>query len=85
VPLTPPANHSAPALRDTAIVNQAVLGPTVPQFWVYNPAYAQVQNEHVWPTGWTDIMTGGMTPQAAAEKAFKRVEEIFKKYPIASG
>jgi hypothetical protein len=29
-------------------------------------------------------MTGGMTPQAAAEKAFKRVEEIFAKYPIAS-
>ena len=25
----------------------------------------------------------GMTPQAAAEKAFKRVEEIFAKYPIA--
>jgi multiple sugar transport system substrate-binding protein len=68
-----------------AYVNQAVLGPTVPQFWVYNPAYAQVQNEHVFPTGWTDIMTGGMTPQAAAEKAFKRVEEIFAKYPIVSG
>ena len=24
-----------------------------------------------------------MTPQAAAEKAFKRIEEIFAKYPIA--
>jgi hypothetical protein len=55
----------------------------VPQFWVFNPAYAQVQNEHVWSTGWTDIMTDGMAPQAAAEKAFKRVEEIFAKYPIA--
>jgi multiple sugar transport system substrate-binding protein len=68
-----------------AYVNQAVLGPTVPQFWVYNPAYAQIQNEHVWPTGWTDIMTGGLTPQAAAEKAFKRAEEIFAKYPIVQG
>ena len=28
-------------------------------------------------------MQGGMTPQAAAEKAFKRVEEIFSNYPIA--
>jgi hypothetical protein len=28
-------------------------------------------------------MQGGMAPQAAAEKAFKRVEEIFAKYPIA--
>ena len=37
---------------------QGLLGPTVPQFWVYNPAYAQVQNEHVWSVGWTDIMQG---------------------------
>ena len=28
-------------------------------------------------------MKEGMTPQAAAEKAFKRVEEMFAKYPIA--
>jgi hypothetical protein len=27
-------------------------------------------------------MKDGMAPQAAAEKAFKRVEEIFAKYPI---
>jgi multiple sugar transport system substrate-binding protein len=65
-----------------AYSTQALLSPTVPQFWVFNPAYAQVQNEHVFPTGWTDIMTGGMTPQAAADKAFKRIEEIFAKYPI---
>ena len=51
----------------------------------YNPAYAQVQNEHVFPNGWVDIMKQGMTPQAAAEKAFKRVEEIFAKYPIEAG
>jgi hypothetical protein len=30
-------------------------------------------------------MTGGMVPQAAADKAFKRVEEIFGKYPITQG
>jgi multiple sugar transport system substrate-binding protein len=65
-----------------AYTTQCLLSPTVPQFWVFNPAYAQVQNEHVFPTGWTDIMTGGMTPQAAADKAFKRIEEIFAKYPI---
>jgi multiple sugar transport system substrate-binding protein len=65
-----------------AYVQQALLGPTTPSFWVFNPAYAQVQNEHVWSVAWTDIMTGGMTPEAAADKAFKRVEEIFAKYPI---
>ncbi len=51
----------------------------------FNPAYAQVQNEHAWSAAWIDIMQGGMAPQAAAEKAFKRVEEIFAKYPIAQG
>ena len=65
-----------------AYVKQALLGPTVPNFWVYNPAYAQVQNEHVWSVGWVDIMKEGTAPQAAAEKAFKRIEEIFAKYPI---
>ena len=66
-----------------AYTTQGLLGPTVPQYWVFNPAYAQIQNEHVWMQGWMDIIQGGATPQAAAEKAFKRVEEIFAKYPIA--
>jgi multiple sugar transport system substrate-binding protein len=66
-----------------AYTTQALLSPTIADYWAFNPAYAQVQNEHVWPTAWADIMQGGMTPQAAAEKAFKRVEEIFAKYPIA--
>jgi multiple sugar transport system substrate-binding protein len=65
-----------------AYTTQGLLGPTLPQFWAFNPAYAQVQNEHTWSTGWVDIMKDGMTPQAAAEKAFERVEEIFAKYPI---
>src|SRR6516162_573602 len=64
---------------------QALLDPTLPQFWVFNPAYAQVQAEHVWSAGWVDIMKEGVAPQMAAEKAFKRVEEIFAKYPIAKG
>ena len=63
---------------------QGLLGPTVPTFWTSNPAYAQVQNEHVWAVAWAEIMKDGVAPQAAAEKAFKRVEEIFAKYPIAA-
>jgi multiple sugar transport system substrate-binding protein len=65
-----------------AYTDQGLLGPTLPQFWAYNPAYAQVQNEHIWSIGWVDIMKEGMAPQAAADKAFKRIEEIFAKYPI---
>src|SRR5438270_2181158 len=67
-----------------AYVEQGLLGPTLPQFWVFNPAYAQVQNEHSFMTGWMDIIQGGMAPQAAAEKALKRVAEIFAKYPISA-
>jgi len=67
-----------------AYVEQGLLGPTLPQLWAFNPAYAQVQNEHSFMTGWMDIIQNGMTPQAAAEKAFKRVAEIFAKFPIAS-
>jgi multiple sugar transport system substrate-binding protein len=66
-----------------AYAKQGLIEPTVPLFWAYNPAYAQVENEHAWSVAWADIMQGGMTPQAAADKAFKRVEEIFAKYPIA--
>ena len=65
-----------------AYTTQCLFNPTVPSFWVFNPAYAQVQNEHVWQTAWAEIMKDGAAPQAAAEKAFKRVEEIFAKYPI---
>jgi multiple sugar transport system substrate-binding protein len=66
-----------------AYVRQGLFSPTVPTFWTSNPAYAHVQNEHLWQTAWSEIMIGGATPQAAATKAFKRVEEIFAKYPIA--
>ena len=66
-------------------VRQGLLGPTVPNFWVYNPAYAYVQTERVFPNAWIAIMKDGLTPPAAADKAFKQVGEIFAKYPIAQG
>ena len=33
---------------------QGLLGPTVPNFWVFNPAYASVENTHVWPMARAD-------------------------------
>jgi multiple sugar transport system substrate-binding protein len=65
-----------------AYVEQALLGPTAPDFFVYNPAWAEVRNQHVFGAAWADVLKNGMTPQAAAEKAFKWVEQIFAKYPI---
>jgi hypothetical protein len=29
-----------------------------------------------------DVMTNGMTPEQAIDKAFKRAEAVFAKYPI---
>jgi len=57
-------------------------GPVRPDRADLLDLYAQVQNEHVWQTAWADIIHSGMAPQAASEKAFKRIEEIFSKYPI---
>jgi multiple sugar transport system substrate-binding protein len=68
-----------------AYTQQVLFEPTLASFVTFNPAWAQVQNEHVWAVAWADIIKGGMAPQSAAEKAFKRVEEIFAKYPIAQG
>jgi multiple sugar transport system substrate-binding protein len=66
-----------------AYTEEGLIGPTLPQFWAYNPAYAEVQNTHVWSVAWADIMRSGMTPEAAADKAFTQIEAIFAKYPIA--
>jgi multiple sugar transport system substrate-binding protein len=65
-----------------AYVEQGLLGPTAPDYFVFNPAWAEVRNQHVFGAAWADVMKNGMTPQEAAEKAFKWVEQIFQKYPI---
>jgi multiple sugar transport system substrate-binding protein len=65
-----------------AYTTQGVLGPTIPPYEVFNPARAQVSSEHVFALAGIDVMRNGMTPQAAIDKAFKRAEEIFAKYPI---
>jgi multiple sugar transport system substrate-binding protein len=66
-----------------AYVEQGLMGPILPEFWCYNPAWAQVRNEHVFPTAWAEITKNGAKPEAAAEKAFRRAAEIFEKYPIS--
>jgi multiple sugar transport system substrate-binding protein len=65
-----------------AYTKQGVLGPTIPPYEVFNPAMARVSSEHVFALAMIDVMTNGMTPQAAIDKAFKRAEQIFAKYPI---
>ena len=63
----------------------AVLGPAFPWYENYTPAIAQVNAEHIYQVAWADIIDKGASPEQAADKAIKRVEDIFAKYPIATG
>jgi multiple sugar transport system substrate-binding protein len=67
----------------TAFAEETLTHPTVPLFQAFNPAMAQIDSEHVFSVAMLDVMTNGMTPEQAVDKAFKRAEAIFAKYPIA--
>src|SRR5262245_14700907 len=64
-------------------VQQGLLGPTMPNYYVFNPAMAEVYSQHVWSMAMIDVAKDGVKPDAAIEKAFKRIGQIFAKYPIA--
>jgi hypothetical protein len=59
-----------------------VLGPTIPTYDGYNPAWGQVNAEQLWGQAHADVIKNGVTPAAAIDKAFRRAEAIFAKYPI---
>jgi multiple sugar transport system substrate-binding protein len=61
-------------------VQESVLGPTVPQYNGFNPAWGQVNAEQLWGGAHADVIKNGMTPTAAVDKAFRRMEAIFAKY-----
>jgi len=65
-----------------AYTKLALLGPTLPIHEVFNPAIAQVNSEHLFSVAEFDVIKEGMAPEAAIDKAFKRAEAIFAKYPI---
>jgi multiple sugar transport system substrate-binding protein len=64
---------------------QGMIDPTMPFYYVFNPAVSEVDNEHVWSVAMFDVIQNGMTPAQAIDKAFKRVEALFAKYQIAQG
>jgi len=64
-------------------VTQGLLGPTMPDHYVYNLAMADVRNQHVWSMPMIEVAREGAKPEVAVEKAFKRIQEIFAKYQIA--
>jgi multiple sugar transport system substrate-binding protein len=66
-----------------AYTTEGLLEPTVPNYPVFNPGYAEANAQQVWGTAAADVIREGMTPQAAAEKALNRIGQILAKYPIA--
>ena len=59
--------------------SEAVLGPTIPDYEGFNPAWGQVTAEQVWGQAHADVIKNGMTPEQAIDKAFKRAEQIFSQ------
>ena len=74
--LDPSDPHRAPYVRES------VLGPTIASYNGYNPAWGQVNAEQLWGVAHADVIKNGMTPAAAVDKAFNRMEAIFSKYTI---
>ena len=66
-----------------AYAREGLVDPTVPNYPVFNPGYSEANSQQIWGTAEADVIREGMTPQAAAEKALKRIGQILAKYPIA--
>ena len=63
-------------------VHEAPLGPTIPTYNGFNPAWGQVNAEQLWGQAHADVIKNGMTPAAAVDKAFNRAETIFARFTI---
>jgi multiple sugar transport system substrate-binding protein len=68
----------------SAYVREGLLGPTTVSYPVLNPGYAEANAKQIWGTAEADIIRGGMTPEAAAEKALNNIGAILAKYPIVA-
>src|SRR5581483_6371017 len=62
-------------------IQQGIFNPTKPDYFSYNPAWAQVRSEHTFNVAFHDIVSHHVPVKDAATKALKRLEEIFSKYP----
>ena len=65
-------------------IEQGLHSPTKPDYFAYNPAWAQVRAEHPFHVAFHDIVANKTPVKEASLKALKRVDDIFAKYQIAS-
>ena len=67
----------------TAYSTIGMIDPTVPNYPCFNPGYAEANAQQIWGIAVADVVREGMTAQAAADKALKRIGTILAKYPVA--
>jgi multiple sugar transport system substrate-binding protein len=67
-----------------AYTREGLLEATVPNYPVFNPGYAEANAQQIWGVAAADIIREGMTPQASADKALRRIGQILAKYPIVA-
>jgi multiple sugar transport system substrate-binding protein len=65
-------------------IAQGLDSPTKPDYFAYNPAWAQVRAEHPFNVAFHEVVADGKPVKEAAAKAMKRVEDIFAKYQISA-
>ena len=65
-------------------VQQGLISPTKPDYFAYNPAWAQVRSEHTLNVAFHDVVADKVPVKDAVAKAMKRIEDIFANYQIAA-
>jgi multiple sugar transport system substrate-binding protein len=65
-----------------AYATQGMIDPTLPNYPCFNPGYAEANANQVWGIAVADVVKDGMTAQAAADKALKRIGAVLAKYPV---
>jgi multiple sugar transport system substrate-binding protein len=68
----------------TALTHMTLFGPTIPVYEAFNPGMGPVGAENVMMRAVINVMKNGMTPEAAIDQAFKRVETVLAKYPVVA-
>ena len=56
-----------------------IMGPTIPFYEGYTPAWGQVNSEQLWGSAHADVIKNGMKASDAIDKAFKRAERNLLK------
>jgi multiple sugar transport system substrate-binding protein len=64
-------------------VQTGLVGPSIPYWMTYNPAYAQVVSEQVWMQAEANIAQKSMSVEQATDEAAARMKAIFANFQIS--